>query len=327
MNTPHYKDLEVEGSKPGTRRLKWGRWLVLAILTLILLFVALGWLGRKYIAHQALLQWCQDQSLTCEASFDRLGPDGAVISSVRVEAGGAVPFRAEEVVADLKWRGLTPGVSAVSISGPELRGTLDDRGLRFHGLEKLGGSGGSGGGSLPPVKISRGRVALATSAGEIGASVDLEGEFPRSGTLQMTLDPVSLTGLEGTLIWTEGRVDVVASDGQLEGEVFLDLAEKKVPSLVEGGFNWVDVRDVCSSIRAAVEQGRTAQSYLLGGHHHSVVAGVALGGETQGRIAADQRLGAGLDIGHAEGRGGDAQFAAGAQACPCFTLDQRADVV
>ena len=56
MNTPHYKDLEVEGSKAGTRRLNWGRWLLVAILTLILLFGALGWLGRKYIAQQALAQ-------------------------------------------------------------------------------------------------------------------------------------------------------------------------------------------------------------------------------------------------------------------------------
>ena len=76
MNTPHYKDLEVEGSKAGTRRLNWGRWLLVAILTLILLFGALGWLGRKYIAQQALAQWCHDQSLTCEADFKRLGPGG-----------------------------------------------------------------------------------------------------------------------------------------------------------------------------------------------------------------------------------------------------------
>ncbi|MDX1292982.1 MAG: YdbH domain-containing protein [Hyphomonas sp.] len=228
MNTPHYKELEVPGSKPGKARLNWGRWLLVSILTLILLFAALGWLGRKYIAHQALVQWCHDQSLACEARIDRLGPGGAVISGVRVRSGDDVPFAADEVMADITWQGLVPSVGAVSIRAPELRGTLDDRGIRFYGLETLGASGGGGNGALPPVKISKGRVTLATSAGEIGASVDLEGEFPKSGTLQMTLDPVSLSGPEGTLIWSEGRVDIIASDGQLEGEAFLDLAEADV---------------------------------------------------------------------------------------------------
>lgn len=230
MNTPHYKDLEVEGSKTGRRRLKWGRWLLVAILTLILLFVALSWLGRKYIAHQALAQWCHEQSLVCEANIERLGPGGAVISGVRVKSGDHVPFRAEDVTANLTWKGLVPSLGAVAITAPELRGTLDDRGIRFYGLEGLGSSssGGEGSSALPPVKITDGRVVLVTSAGEIGASVNLEGEFPQSGTLQMTLDPVSLSGPDGTLVWSEGRIDVTASDGQLEGEAFLDLAEADV---------------------------------------------------------------------------------------------------
>ena len=228
MNTPHYKDLEVEGSKAGTRRLNWGRWLLVAILTLILLFGALGWLGRKYIAQQALAQWCHDQFLTCEADFKRLGPGGAVITGVRIKSGDETPFVADEVTADISWKGLVPSLGAVSVIAPELHGTLDDRGIRFHGLENLGGSGGDSGSPLPPVKITKGRVLLATSAGDIGASVDLEGEFPESGTLQMVLDPVSLSGPDGTLVWSEGRVDVTASDGQLEGEAFLDLAEADI---------------------------------------------------------------------------------------------------
>lgn len=229
MNTPHYKDLEVDSSKPGKRRLKWGRWLVLAIFTLILLFAALVWLGRRYIAQQALAQWCHDQSLECEATFESLGPGGAKVTDVCVRSGAETPFAADELIADITWKGFAPSLGGVSVVAPQLRGTLDDRGLRFHGLESIGGSGGGGGGgALPPVKISAGRVSLATSAGDIGASVDLEGEFPTSGTLQMRLDPVSLSGPDGTLVWSEGRVDIVAQDGQLEGEAFLDLEEADV---------------------------------------------------------------------------------------------------
>ena len=228
MNTPHYKDLEVDSSKPGKQRLKWGRWLALAVLTLILLFAALVWLGRKYIAQQALAQWCHEQSLECQATFESLGPGGAMLTDVRIRSGGETPFAADEVIADLEWSGFVPSLGGVSVVAPQLRGTLDDRGLRFYGLESVGGSGSGGGGALPPVKVSAGRVSLATSAGDIGASIDLEGEFPTSGTLQMRLDPVSLSGPEGTLVWSEGRVDVVAQDGQLEGDIFLDLQQAEI---------------------------------------------------------------------------------------------------
>lgn len=91
-----------------------------------------------------------------------------------------------------------------------------------------------------------------------------DGEREVRKRIEQGLDAVILhpTGVMGPFDYMPSRM----------GQVFLDLVEQKVPSLVEGSFNWVDVRDVCTSIRAAVEQGRTAQSYLLGGHHHSVKA-------------------------------------------------------
>ena len=39
-----------------------------------------------------------------------------------------------------------------------------------------------------------------------------------------------------------------------------------LPVNVQGGFNWVDVRDVCDGMRAAAVRGRTGESYLLTGH-------------------------------------------------------------
>ncbi len=49
------------------------------------------------------------------------------------------------------------------------------------------------------------------------------------------------------------------------GTFFQQLAERQLPGLVPGGFSWVDVRDVCSSILAAEERGRCGESYLLTG--------------------------------------------------------------
>ena len=44
------------------------------------------------------------------------------------------------------------------------------------------------------------------------------------------------------------------------GQVFLALQARKMPSLIEGGFDWVDVRDVVQAAQLAVVKGRTGHS-------------------------------------------------------------------
>lgn len=48
------------------------------------------------------------------------------------------------------------------------------------------------------------------------------------------------------------------------GQVFLDLRDRKLPSLTQGGFDFVDVRDVAQGMTLALERGRTGENYLLG---------------------------------------------------------------
>jgi dihydroflavonol-4-reductase len=50
------------------------------------------------------------------------------------------------------------------------------------------------------------------------------------------------------------------------GEVFLDIYHRRLPVLIDGGYNWVDARDVAQGAMLAEKQGRTGQSYLLTGH-------------------------------------------------------------
>jgi dihydroflavonol-4-reductase len=49
------------------------------------------------------------------------------------------------------------------------------------------------------------------------------------------------------------------------GKVLLDLVHRRLPALVSGGFDWVDVRDVSRGAIAAERVGRTGERYLLSG--------------------------------------------------------------
>jgi dihydroflavonol-4-reductase len=55
------------------------------------------------------------------------------------------------------------------------------------------------------------------------------------------------------------------------GTVLLDLYRRKLPGLVDGGFDWVDVRDVVAGAVAAAERGRTGERYLLSGARRTVL--------------------------------------------------------
>jgi dihydroflavonol-4-reductase len=60
------------------------------------------------------------------------------------------------------------------------------------------------------------------------------------------------------------------------GEVLLSLARGRLPALVAGGFDWVDVRDVVSGAIRAAEVAAPGAEYLLSGHWATLreVAGI-----------------------------------------------------
>lgn len=54
------------------------------------------------------------------------------------------------------------------------------------------------------------------------------------------------------------------------GRVLLGLATRRMPALVNGGYNWVDARDVARGAMAAESRGRAGERYLLSGTWKSI---------------------------------------------------------
>jgi len=77
-------------------------------------------------------------------------------------------------------------------------------------------------------------------------------------------------GLDAVIVNPTGIIGPCDFGPSRMGRFFLDLHLRQLPALVEGGFDWVDVRDVVASALAAEDRGRTAENYLLGGCWHSL---------------------------------------------------------
>jgi dihydroflavonol-4-reductase len=66
------------------------------------------------------------------------------------------------------------------------------------------------------------------------------------------------------------------------GRVLLDLYHRKLPALVDGGFDWVDVRDVVAGALAAADRAPKGARYLLSGARKTVPELAALVQEITG---------------------------------------------
>jgi dihydroflavonol-4-reductase len=54
------------------------------------------------------------------------------------------------------------------------------------------------------------------------------------------------------------------------GNVFLDLFNKKMPALIEGGFDFVDSRDVANLAVKALTKGKSGENYIVSGRYFTV---------------------------------------------------------
>lgn len=78
-------------------------------------------------------------------------------------------------------------------------------------------------------------------------------------------------GLDAVIVEPTGIIGPRDHKPSHSGSMILALARRKLPALVDGGFNWVDVRDVARSAARAAEHGRRGERYLLGGHWRPMV--------------------------------------------------------
>lgn len=79
-------------------------------------------------------------------------------------------------------------------------------------------------------------------------------------------------GLDAVVIHPTGVIGPVDDSPSRMGCVLAAIWRRRLPALVEGGFDWIDVRDIVTALRTGERYGRTGESYLVPGHRLSVAA-------------------------------------------------------
>ncbi len=92
-------------------------------------------------------------------------------------------------------------------------------------------------------------------------------------------------GLEVVILNPTGMIGPFDYYPSYMGKALLSLAQGRIPALVRGGFDWVDVRDVVQAAVQAEQRAESGTSYLLSGHWRSVRQIADLTAELTGRGA------------------------------------------
>lgn len=72
-------------------------------------------------------------------------------------------------------------------------------------------------------------------------------------------------GLDGLIINPTSVIGPNDFGPSLMGRALIQICKNKLPGLVTGGYDWVDVRDIASGTASAIDKGRTGERYLLSG--------------------------------------------------------------
>lgn len=92
-------------------------------------------------------------------------------------------------------------------------------------------------------------------------------------------------GLDGVIGYPTGVYGPIDHGTPLSriNAVLLDSARGRVPVMVEGGFDLVDVRDVAAGLLLAAERGQTGENYMLGGQYIRMIDAFRLSARLVGR--------------------------------------------
>ena len=92
----------------------------------------------------------------------------------------------------------------------------------------------------------------------------------------LVMDAVKNPGLDAVIVHPSGIVGPNDYSDTHLTQMVIDYMENRIPTAVDGGYDFVDVRDVASGIIKAAEKGKTGDCFLLTNKYYSVMEMLAM---------------------------------------------------
>ncbi|MFT5681542.1 MAG: dihydroflavonol-4-reductase [Myxococcota bacterium] len=245
------------------------------------------------------------------------GHVGATLIRSLLKDGHTV--RALDLDPGIALEGLSIEIRSGDIRDPEfLRASFEEGDTLFH-LASVISTSGDKGGLVPSVNVDGARN-VAEIAAERGITrmvhfssihafdIDTHGapvtEKTRLATANShsaynlskargqleVLKVVEKQGLDAVIVHPCGVIGPYDYKPSRMGKFFRSVVKGHNARVGPAGFNWVDVRDVISGARAAMEKGRTGEGYILGGHWVSNLDLSLMSSEITGQPVPDKAV-------------------------------------
>lgn len=95
-------------------------------------------------------------------------------------------------------------------------------------------------------------------------------DYSKAQSEKVVLDAVN-RGLDAVILCPAAVVGPFDFRGSFLGQALIKIYRNKIPMLIPGGYNWVDVRDVVHAAIQAVESGRKGEKYIVSGSFYSLL--------------------------------------------------------
>lgn len=114
-------------------------------------------------------------------------------------------------------------------------------------------------------------------------------EITKAESERLVMKAVS-EGLDAVILCPTAVVGPFDYRGSFLGDALKKIYTNRLPMLIAGGYNWVDVRDVAGAAIRSVEKGRKGEKYILSGNYAelttlSEMAGKITGKKTPNKVA------------------------------------------
>ena len=98
-------------------------------------------------------------------------------------------------------------------------------------------------------------------------SLNSSSSYERTKALgeKLAIESAQSNGLEIVIVCPTAVIGPNDFEPSFLGQFFIRLVKRKIPALIEGGYDWVDVRDVVQGAISAARNGRNGEKYILSG--------------------------------------------------------------